>query len=126
METKLDLFHTDLLSGRLLHLKTLKTARNSKVTENNYMKKFITQLMENFSARFDDLAISRDVIGFVRDPFTVSPGGEFSSNVRKMMPLDEAAIQNELIDIQLSGDMNAAHRGAGSLSNFWGDLSQRV
>jgi len=82
--------------------------------------------MENFSARFDDLAISRDVIGFVRDPFTVSPGGEFSSNVRKMMPLDEAAIQNELIDIQLSGDMNAAHRGAGSLSNFWGDLSQRV
>lgn len=83
------------------------------------MKTFITQLRENFSARFDDFAISRDVIGFVRDLFTISPGGEFSANVRKVMPLDEAAIQSELIDIQAAGDMKAALRGSESLSAFW-------
>lgn len=114
---KLDLFHEDLLSGRLLHFSTVKTVGHSKVTEN--MKTFITQLRENFSARFDDFAISRDVIGFVRDPFTISPGGEFSANVRKVMPLDEAAIQSELIDIQATGDMKAALRGSESLSAFW-------
>uniref|UniRef100_UPI003AB06FCF zinc finger BED domain-containing protein 5-like n=1 Tax=Centroberyx gerrardi TaxID=166262 RepID=UPI003AB06FCF len=114
---KLDLFHTDLLSGRLLHFNTLKTVGVSNVTEN--MKKFITQLRENFSARFDDFAISRDVIEFVRDPFTISPGGEFSANVKKVMLLDEAAIQSELVDIQGSSEMKAALRGAESLSTFW-------
>ncbi|KTF70974.1 hypothetical protein cypCar_00047648 [Cyprinus carpio] len=74
----------DSLSGRVLHFSTLETVGHSKVTEN--MKTFITLLRENFSARFDDFAISRDVIGFVRDPFTFSPGGEFSANVRKVMP----------------------------------------
>lgn len=106
-----------MLSGRLLHFSTLKTVGHSKVTEN--MKTFITQLRKNFSARFDDFAISRDVIGFVRDPFTISPGGEFSANVRKVMPLDEAAIQSELIDIQASGDMKEALSGSESLSALW-------
>ena len=63
---KLDLFHADLLSGRLLHFNTLKTVGESNVTDN--MNKCITQLKDNFSARFDDVFISRDVIGFVRDP----------------------------------------------------------
>lgn len=82
------------------------------------MKKFITQLRENFSARFDDFAISRDVIEFVRDPFTIRPGGEFSANVKKVMLLDEAAIQSELVHIQASSEMKAALRGAESLSTF--------
>ena len=56
---KLGLFHKDLLSERLLHFSTLKTVGHSKVTEN--MKTFITQLRENFYARFDDFAISRSL-----------------------------------------------------------------
>lgn len=78
-----------------------------------------SQLKDNFSARFNDFFISRDVIGFVRDPFTISPRGEFSTNVVKMMPLNEAAIQSELAEIQAAGDMKAALRGAESLSAFW-------
>ena len=74
---KLDVFHADLLSGRLLHFNTLKTVAESNVTHK--MKTFITQLKDNFSARFDDFFISRDVIVFVRDPFTISPGGEFNT-----------------------------------------------
>ena len=35
------------------------------------------------------------------------------------MPLDEKAIQSELIDIQAAGDMKAALRGPESLSAFW-------
>ncbi|KAM9852577.1 LOW QUALITY PROTEIN: triple functional domain protein-like [Aulostomus maculatus] len=114
---KLDLFHADLLSERLLHFNTLKTVGESNVTDK--MKTFITQLKDNFSARFDDFFISRDVIGFVRDPFTISPSGEFSTNAVKMVLLDEAAIQSELAEIQAAGDMKAALRGAESLSAFW-------
>nr|XP_023701213.1 SCAN domain-containing protein 3-like [Paramormyrops kingsleyae] len=114
---KLDLFHADLLSGRLLHFNTLKTVGEGNVTDK--MKTFITQLKDNFSARFDDFFISRDVIGFVRDPFTISPSGEFSTNAVKMLPLDEAAIQSQLAEIQAASDMKAALRGAESLSAFW-------
>lgn len=53
----------ELLSGRLLHFSTLKTVGESKVTES--MKKCIIQLRGNFSARFNDFAISRNVNGFV-------------------------------------------------------------
>ncbi|RXN20545.1 SCAN domain-containing 3-like isoform X2 [Labeo rohita] len=114
---KLDLFHADLLSGRLLHFNTLKTVGEGNITDK--MKTFITQLKDNFSARFNDFFISRDVIGFVRDPFTISPSGEFSTNAVKMLPLDEAAIQSQLAEIQAAGDMKAALRGAESLSAFW-------
>ncbi|MBN3290676.1 SCND3 protein, partial [Polypterus senegalus] len=114
---KLDLFHADLLSGRLLHFNTLKTVGEGNVTDK--MKTFITQLKDNFSARFDDFFISRDVIGFVRDPFTISPSGEFSTNAVKMLPLDESAIQSQLAEIQAAGDMKSALRGAESLSAFW-------
>ena len=36
-----------------------------------------------------------------------------------MMPLDEAAIQSELAEIQAAGDMKAALLGAERLSAFW-------
>ncbi|KAK0135260.1 SCAN domain-containing protein 3 [Merluccius polli] len=114
---KLDLFNADLLSGRLLHFSTLKKVGQSHVTDR--MKKFITQLKDNFSSRFDDFLIPRDVIGFVRDPFSINPSGEFSTNSVKMMPLDEAAIQSELAEIQAAGDLKAALRGAENLGVFW-------
>lgn len=66
---KLDLFYADLLSGKLLHFNTLKTVGGSSVIES--MKKFITQLKENFFARFDEFDISLDVIEFVHDPFMI-------------------------------------------------------
>ncbi|KAM3836178.1 SCAN domain-containing protein 3-like [Diretmus argenteus] len=112
-----DFLKQNLLSGRLLHFNTLKTVGVSNVTES--MKKFITQLRQNFSARFDDFSISRDVIEFVHDPFLISPGREFSANLKKVILLDEAAIQSELVDIQASSEMKAALRGAESLSTFW-------
>ncbi|KAM8729080.1 protein FAM200A-like [Acanthopagrus schlegelii] len=114
---KLDLFNADLLSGRLLHFSTLKKVGQSHVTDR--MKKFITQLKDNFSSRFDDFLIPRDVIGFVRDPFSINPSGEFSTNAVKMMSLDEAAIQSELAEIQAAGDLKAALRGAENLGAFW-------
>ncbi|KAK0133933.1 hypothetical protein N1851_030513 [Merluccius polli] len=43
-----------------------------------------------------------DVIEFVRDPFTISPGRVFSANVKKVKLLDERAIQSEQVGIQAS------------------------
>ena len=85
------------VSGRFVCRETVALQYNedsvvgeSNVTDN--MKKFITQLKDN-SARFDGFIISRDVIGFARDSFMVSPSGEFSTNVMKVMLLDEVTIQ---------------------------------
>lgn len=114
---KLNLFHADLISGRLLHFETLKTVGECDVTEN--MVKFIVQLRDNFVERFEDFSISKDVIGFVRDPFSFNPGGEFSTNVRKVIPLDEACVQRELIDIQSADNLKAALHGSENASAFW-------
>jgi len=57
---KLDLFHADLLSGRLLHFNTLKTVGEGNVIDK--MKIFITQLKDNFSARFDDFFLFEHVL----------------------------------------------------------------
>ena len=113
----LDLLYAYFLSGRLLHFNKLKTVRESNVT--GKMKKFITELKDNFSARFDGFIISRDVIRFAHDTFTISPSGEFPAHAMKVMLLDEAAIQIELAEIQAAGDMKAALHGAESLSTFW-------
>lgn len=89
----------------LLHFNILKTARESNITDK---MKFITQLKDNVSARFDDFLISRDIITFVCAPFVISPSGEFSINAIKVMLLDEAAVQSELAGIQAAGIMRVA------------------
>lgn len=115
--TKLDLFYADLVPRKLLHFTSLKTVGMRRVTDG--MKDFIVQLRQNFSDRFNDFAIPRDVMDFVRDPFTVNPGGEFSANVQKLIVLDEATVQCQLIDIQASSQMKAALRDAENLTTFW-------
>lgn len=77
------------------------------------------KIKDNFSARFDDFYIFRDVIRFVRDPLTISTSAEFSANVMKVMSLDEGSLQSELAEIQAADDMKATLRVTESLSTFW-------
>ncbi|KAK6298855.1 hypothetical protein J4Q44_G00303650 [Coregonus suidteri] len=120
---KLELFDLDLSSGRLLHFSTLKKRQaegpgRSIVTE--VMEDFIKQLRDNFSTRFEDYSMPKDIIAFEREPFTVRPGGEFSSLAKKTIPsLDEAAIQTELIEFQTSRQIRDALRSAECLCAFW-------
>lgn len=125
---KLDLFHSDISSGKLQHFSTLKKwlgeGPGSDIVTGT-MKDFMVQLRDNFSTRFEDFGIPKDVIAFVRDPFSVSAGGEWFSQAKQVMPLlDESVIQLELIDFQTSSQTRNAFRSAESLSSFWISCSE--
>ncbi|KAI9547997.1 hypothetical protein NQZ68_013015 [Dissostichus eleginoides] len=112
---KLELFESDISTGRLLHCSTLKS--QGQVTE--LMLDFIKQLRANFTSRFEDYSIPKDIIAFVRDPLTVRPSGDFTSQAKQMIPsLDEAALEMELIDFQTSSLVSDALRSAESVSAF--------
>lgn len=113
---KLELFYSDLSSGRLLHFATLKSQGRGKVTE--VMLDFVKQLRTNFKSRFEHYSIPKDIIAFVRDPLTVR-GADFSALTKKTIPsLDEAAFQLELADFQTSSLVSDALR-AQSVEDFW-------
>ncbi|XP_033987943.1 SCAN domain-containing protein 3-like [Trematomus bernacchii] len=115
---KLELFESDISTGRLLHFSTLKSQALGQVTE--LMVDFIKQLRANFTSRFEDYSIPKDIIAFVRDPLTVRPSGDFTSQAKQMIPsLDEAALEMELIDFQTSSLVSDALRSAESVSAFW-------
>ncbi|XP_071380293.1 SCAN domain-containing protein 3-like [Centroberyx affinis] len=114
---KLELFQSDISSGTLLHFSTLKSQGRGRVT--GLMVDFIKQLQANFKSRFEDYSIPKDIISFVRDPFTVR-SADFSSLAKKTIPsLDEAAFQLELIDFQTSSLLSDALKSAQSVDEFW-------
>ncbi|KAK6492333.1 SCAN domain-containing protein 3-like [Huso huso] len=119
---KLDIFLSDLTSHRLLHFNWLRKHQEEAGTNDvvtDLMTDLIDQMKDNFSARFDKFSIPRDVIGFVRDPFSVKPDGDFSSHVKKVLPaIDEAALQLELVDFQGSSLVKTEFTTA-NLESFW-------
>ncbi|KAJ4935312.1 hypothetical protein JOQ06_016848 [Pogonophryne albipinna] len=96
-----------------------------QVTE--LMVDFIKQLRANFTSRVEDYSIPKDIIAFVRDPLTVRPSGDFTSQAKQMIPsLDEAALEMELIDFQTSSLVSDALRSAESVSAFWVGSSEEL
>ena len=68
------MLEADISTGRLLHFSTLK--KTGEVTD--LMVDFIKRLRANFTSRFDDYSIPKDIIDFIRDP-AVKPADNFSS-----------------------------------------------
>ena len=70
--------------------------------DNNYVQ-FIQKLIENFSARFDDFLIGKELLLFIENPFLVVDTTEFSVKAKDMFEsVDAAKIQLELIEFQES------------------------
>ncbi len=69
---KLDLFATDLSTGRMLHFPTLRKFISSPAQITDVMTDFIARLKMNFAGRLDGLVLPSEVAVFVRDPFTVA------------------------------------------------------
>ena len=120
---KLELLDMDISSGRLLHFSTLKKLGSGKVNE--LMTDFIKQLQDNFTSRFDDYFIPKELIAFVREPLQVKPGGDFSSQAREMIPsIDQAALEMELINFQSTSVVSDALKNADSKTAFWLSCSE--
>ncbi|KAJ4942392.1 hypothetical protein JOQ06_012258 [Pogonophryne albipinna] len=63
--TRKELFESDISTGRLLHFSTLKSQALGQVTE--LMVDFIKQLRANFTSRFEDYSIPKDIIAFTHE-----------------------------------------------------------
>ena len=113
---KLEMLEADISTGRLLHFSALKKTAG-EVTE--LMVDFIKRLRANFTSRFDDYSIPKDIIDFIRDP-AVKPADNFSSLAKEMIPsLDQAALEMEIIDFQTTSVVRDALRSAETVSAFW-------
>uniref|UniRef100_A0A3Q3NFP3 HAT C-terminal dimerisation domain-containing protein n=1 Tax=Labrus bergylta TaxID=56723 RepID=A0A3Q3NFP3_9LABR len=89
-QVKLDFFTTDLNTGRMLHFPTLCKRISSSAQITFVMTDFIVRLKENFAGRLDGLALPTEVMGFVRDPFTVATEGDLSTRAKEVVPsIDE-------------------------------------
>ncbi|KAJ3585150.1 hypothetical protein NHX12_013872 [Muraenolepis orangiensis] len=65
------------------------------------MKGLLKSLAENFTERFNDFKIPKQVILFVRNPFAVDVSGSCPAEAKAVMPgIDEAAFQLELVQFQ--------------------------
>ena len=97
---KLELLESDVSTGRLLHFATLKTLLLGQVTD--LIAEFIQQLRANFTSRFEDYSVPKEIIP----------------------SLNQAAFEMEFIDFQTSSLVGDALRSAGSVSAFWVSCSE--
>lgn len=103
---KLDLFATDLSTGRMLHFPTLRKCISSPAQITNVMTDFIARLKMNFAGRLDGLVLPTEVAVFVRDPFTVAIEGDLSARAKQVVPsIDEGKFTLELVDMRSSVTM---------------------
>ncbi len=120
---KLDLFATDLSTGRMLHFPTLRKFISSPAQITDVMTDFIARLKMNFAGRLDGLVLPSEVAVFVRDPFTVALEGDLSARAKQVVPsIDEGKFTLELVDMQSSVTM-AQELCTNGPTMFWTDVN---
>ena len=122
-QVKLDLFGTDLSTGRMLHFPTLCKCISSPARITAVMTDFVARLKENFADRLDGLALPTEVMCFARDPFTVAIEGALSAKAKELaVPIDEGKFILELVDMRSSLTMAQELRTNGP-ARFWADVN---
>ncbi|KAJ3594051.1 hypothetical protein NHX12_006383 [Muraenolepis orangiensis] len=81
----LDLFLPDVM-GRKIHFPTLRNVPVSSAAMAG-MKGLLKSLAENFTERFNDFKIPKQVILFVRNPFAVDVSGSCPAEAKAVMPV---------------------------------------
>lgn len=122
-QVKLDLFGTDLSTGRMLHFLTLRTCISSPAQIRDVMTDFIASLKKNFAGRLDGLVLPTEVAIFARDPFTVAIEGDLSVRANKVVPsINEGKFTLKLVDMQSSITMVQELCTKGP-AMFWTDVN---
>lgn len=120
-KTKLTIFTSDLMSGRLLHFSQLcafmSAAPGAHVTP--VMTNFMRNLTDNFTERFQGFSIPIEVLQFARDPFSIKPEADFCVKAKEVMScIDESLLQMEMVDVQSSFALKQHLLSEGAV-NFW-------
>uniref|UniRef100_A0A8C5N8A0 DUF4371 domain-containing protein n=1 Tax=Gouania willdenowi TaxID=441366 RepID=A0A8C5N8A0_GOUWI len=105
-QVNLDIFTTDLGTGRMLHFPTLRKCISSTLQITDVMTGFIARLKENFTSRLDRLVLPTDVMSFAKNPFTAATHQDLSTKAKQVVPsIDEGKFILELVDMQSSQAM---------------------
>ena len=118
--SKLSLLESDL-AGRKLHFDRLRAyCEKNKMRETPAMKRFVTSLSENFNERFEGSKLSSDILLFLRDPFSVAADGQWTTEATTLAPIDEAALQMEVVEMSSSVLLKTRHKDKDvTVSDFW-------
>lgn len=118
-QVKLDIFTTDLSTGRMLHFPTLRKCISSPLQITDVMAGFMTRLKENFTSRLDRLVLPTDVMSFAKNPFTAATHQDLSTRAKEVVPsIDEGKFILELVDMQSSRAM-AHELHSNGPARFW-------
>ncbi|KAJ7986678.1 hypothetical protein DPEC_G00342390 [Dallia pectoralis] len=122
-QVKLDLFATDLSTGRMLHFPTLRKCISSPAQITDVMSDFIPSLKNNFAGRLDGLVLPTEVAIFARDPFTGAIEGDLIARAKEVVPsIDEGEFTLELVDMQSSVTI-AQELCTNGPAMFWTDVN---
>ncbi|XP_010775227.1 protein FAM200A-like [Notothenia coriiceps] len=112
--SKLHLLERDI-HGRKLHFPRLREhCEKNEMPEDPVMKDFVSKLAENFKERFESSPkISRDIVLFLRQPFSVSADGQWTGEAKRLVPsIEEGALQMEVLEMGSSELLKAQHKDA--------------
>ncbi|KAF3859034.1 hypothetical protein F7725_021433 [Dissostichus mawsoni] len=112
--SKLHLLERDI-HGRKLHFPRLREhCKKNEMPEDPVMKDFVSKLAENFKERFESSPkISRDILLFLRQPFSVSADGQWTGEAKRLVPsIEEGALQMEVLEMGSSELLKAQHKDA--------------
>jgi len=78
---------------------------------------FLSDLSEEFGKRFKDFAEIGKLSQFLKNPFEVSPTGEWIDVATKLSRLPKSSLQMEIIDLQ--EDISLQMNKTSSTEDFW-------
>lgn len=119
-QAKLGLLERDIRDRKLHFPRLRQHCEKNDMREDPAMTRFVTNLAGNFKERFENTRrLSHDILLFLREPFVVSPDGQWTSEAKKLLPsIDEASLQMEVLEMKTSEVLKAHHQETG-LTEFW-------
>lgn len=114
---KLDIFEKDIENQEFIHFPTILEYRKNSEIDTAVFLSFVSDLRQEFAARFQDFAEIGKLSQFLKTPYEVSPAGEWTDVAAKLFNLSKPSLQMEIIDLQ--EDVSLKMYQTASPEEFW-------
>ncbi|XP_060845950.1 general transcription factor II-I repeat domain-containing protein 2-like [Rhopalosiphum padi] len=114
---KLEIFEEDIKNQDFIHFPTILEYKKNSDIDCSMFLSFLSDLGEEFGKRFKDFADIGKLSQFLKNPFEVSPTGEWIDVATKLFRLPKSSLQMEIIDLQ--EDISLQMNKTSSTEDFW-------